>query len=157
MPLFRPTLLLALLTSPVLAQDDRVLSAAQMTEGLAACLTSKADPAALTDTLGKTGWTNAPDANGTLIFTPPDGDNTLVMRPTDAAQCRVESMDLSTDAASVLLAQSLPTPIPPDTDANGCTRFQLADGASATLISGDDDTACTSEDTSAVLFDFAAP
>ena len=146
---------LALLATPALAQDDRVLSAAQMTEGLTACIAAATGPTALTDAL--TGWTEAPDANGTIIFTPPTGDNTLVMRPSDAAQCRVESMDLSTDAASVLLAQSLPPPIPLDTDANGCTRFQLADGATATLISGDDDTACTSEDTSAVLFDFAAP
>ena len=153
----RLLLTLLLLATPALAQDDRVLSAAQMTEGLTACLAAKADPATLTDALGKTGWTNAPDANGTLIFTPPTGDNTLVMRPSDAPQCRVESMDLATDATIVLLAQSLPADSTQDTDENGCTRFQLPGGATATLISGDDDTACTSKDTSAVRVDFTTP
>ena len=153
----RLALALLLLATPALAQDDRVLSTAQMTEGLTACLTSKADPAALIAALGVTNWTHAPDANGSIIFTPPTGDNTLVMRPSDAAQCRVESMDLSTDAAIILLAQALPADSKQDTDTNGCTRFQLPAGATATLISGDDDTACTSKDTSAVRFDFTTP
>ena len=105
---------LALLATPALAQDDRVLSAAQMTEGLTACIA--------------------------------------------AAQCRVESTDLNTDKAAELLAQALTTAsitVPADKDDNGCPRYQIGDKATATLISGDDDTACTSNDTSAVRFDFA--
>ena len=146
---------LALLATPALAQDDRVLSAAQMTAGLTACIAAATGPTALTDAL--TGWTNAPDANGTVIFTPPTGDNTLIMQTADAAQCRVESMDLNTDKAAELLAAALTTAsitATADKDDNGCPRFQIAAGATATRISGDDDTSCTSNDTSAIRFDF---
>lgn len=149
-----------LLAGAAAAQDDRVLSAAQMAEGIAACLGSKADPTALTAALAKTGWTSAPDANGTLIFTPPNGDNTLVMRPNDATLCRVESMDLNTDKAAGILAQALTSAGVADAkqgaDDNGCPRVEVATGSTATLISGDDDTSCTSKDTSAIRFDFGA-
>ena len=104
---------LALLATPALAQDDRVLSAAQMTEGLTACIA-------------------------------------------DAAQCRVESVDLTTDKTADLLAAALTTAsitATADKDDNGCPRFQIATGATATRISGDDDTSCTSNDTSAIRFD----
>ena len=106
---------LALLATPALAQDDRVLSAAQMTEGLTACIAA-------------------------------------------AAQCRVEIVDLNTDKTADLLAQALTTAsitATNDKDANGCPRFQIATGATATLISGDDDTSCTSTETRAIRFEFA--
>ncbi len=152
--------LLTLLASPAFAQDDRVLSASQMSDGIAACLASKADPAMLTTALSSAGWTNAPDAYGTLIFTPSDGDNTLVMRPSDATQCRVESMDLNTETAGAVLVKALATAgitvASKDADDLGCPRLQLGNGATATPVSGDDNTACTSTETSAIRFEFAA-
>lgn len=153
----RAAAILALLSSPALAQDADPRN--QLVEGYMACLSGGGQVDLTQSMLTASQWTRRDDGeDGLVYFYPGAGQDTLVYMAEDGAFCHVESLSVDSATASEILASSLAPPegAPFDysKDDMGCTRLDFETGVTATITSGGNDPTCGSQTDSAVRFAF---
>lgn len=129
----------------------------EMTLGYRACLASGGNPNTAYAYLNAEGWEgDVDDEQGIGYVYPPQAAATVVTIGMDGSWCNVESHVESSETASKLLLAVLEGPynIEYDKDDMGCTKFNLGQGLSATVLSGGQDQVCGAAENSAVRFEF---
>ena len=154
--MIRNAALLALLASPVAAQDADPHN--QLVEGYMACMSGGGEVALTESMLTALFWTRS-DAgeDGLVYFNPGVGEDTAVYMAEDGSFCHVESLTVGSAPASEILIAALGSEegaaFDTSKDAMGCTRLDFTTGVSATITSGGNDPTCASDTDSGVRFE----
>lgn len=155
--MIRASLVLALATSPALAQDADPRN--QLVEGYMACMSGGGDVGLTAEMLDALAWTKTEDGDmGLINFYPGAGDSTFLYVADDGSFCHVESLTIDSATASEILAATLGgedgAPFDYSKDDMGCTRLDFDTGVQATITSGGNDPTCGSDTDSGVRFTF---